>query len=259
MNFKIRRKGVIAVLLFVPLASSCSSRPDRSLNPPDRAEWVTVTVKLPAETEVIPMDVLYRSDKCQREVYDETTESHRSMERGVNPRLIDMTPQGIGIWQARIALDGGGKCEWKLSAFRVGIKPSKSLALTEGKKVLATNYVFDFDDEGYGGGFGAGRIKTAYGDQRITTELFPMVTHHRDGEIDVELFGGDTRYEKWSRKYRLYGSKTVTIEPIANLDKIVILYPPEPPPGDFTAIYPDGSSEKIKGSDPDYGKLLSMK
>ncbi|MGX5108235.1 hypothetical protein ACWKYD_05435 [Enterobacter cloacae] len=250
--------GLLPLLALLPL-SGCASRPERTLNPPDSSEWVTITVKLPPDTKVIPMDVLYRSDKCQQKDYDPTTESHIRDIRGFNPRQADMTPLGGGVWQARIALDGGGKCEWKLSAFRVGIEPSASIALTQGKDVIATNYVFDFDEEGYSGGFGVGKIRNAHGDQRIATEFFPMITHHRDGEIDVELYGGRTGYEKWSRHYRLYNTKLISIEPVVYMDKIVTLRPPEPPPGDFTAIYPDGSSGKIKDIDPDYDKLLSMK
>ncbi len=52
-----------------------------------------MTVKLPPQIEVMPVDVLYRSDKCQRKDYDSTTESHIREERGYNPKIIRMKRQ----------------------------------------------------------------------------------------------------------------------------------------------------------------------
>ncbi len=258
---KLKLSNFLSLFALILPLSGCASRPDYTLNPPASSEWVTVTVKLPSQTEVTPMDVLYRSDKCQREDYDSTTESHIRKERGFNPRVERMTQQGRGdIWEARIALDGGGKCEWKLSTVRVGIKLASSNSLAQGKSIIETNYVFDFDNDGYGSGFDAGKVKNTNGDLLFKTDLFPLVfINHAFNKTTLKLFGGDVRYEQLSRHYRIYNGKKIFIEPNLHINKIVVLESPVSPPGNITATYPDGSKEEIPHVNPDYEKLLSMK
>jgi len=251
--------ALFPAIALLPL-SGCASRPDFTINPPASTEWVTVAVKLPPETEVIPMDVLYRSETCRKEVYDNTTESHVTTVRGLNPKLVTLQPQGNGdIRQARVAVDGGGRCEWKLSAIRIDIQLKGNIPLASGKHIIPTSYVFGFDDQAYGSGEGSGRKREAHGDITLKTELFPMITYHRDHEVTLKLFGGDPDYLKWSRHYRLYGSRNITINPLLYLTKTVTLTPPNPAPGDLTATYSDGSIGKVKDIYPDYNKLLLMK
>ncbi|CNI84143.1 Uncharacterised protein [Yersinia pekkanenii] len=172
-----------------------------------------------------------------------------------------MTQQGRGdIWEARIALDGGGKCEWQLSAMRIGVKLTSSNSLTQGKSIIATNYVFDFDNQGYSGGFGVGKAQDVNDNLHLKTDLFPLVfINHAFNKTTLKLFGGDVRYEQLSRHYRIYNGKKIFIEPNLHINKIVVLESPVSPPGNITATYPDGSKEEIPHVNPDYEKLLSMK
>lgn len=250
----------LAGLLALLTLSGCASRPDYTLNPPASTEWVTVAVKLPAETEVLPLDVLYRSEACRRKVYDQSTESHVSTERGLNPKQMVLSPtDGNGVRQIRIALDGGTKCGWTLSGIRVGIQLAKTSALVQGKDDIAANYVFDFDDEGYSNAFGRGKPREIRGNFHLTTDFFPVITHHLDGKISVKLFGGDTRYEQWSRYYRVSNINQIRIDPVVYSNKIVTISPPNPPPGDLNVTYPDGSTGKAPYIYPDYKKLLLMR
>lgn len=254
--------GLLPLLALLPL-SGCASRPDYTLSPPASSEWVTVAVKLPAETEVLPLDVLYRSETCRRKVYDPTTESHVSTERGLNPMQMDLSPaDGNGVRQIRIAFDGGTKCGWTLSGIRVGIQLAKTSVLANGKDIIPANYVFDFDDEGYSNAFGKGKPNFVSGDLMFKTEFFPMViTNNMFIETYAQLFAGNTKYEKWNRYYRLSGTKNIRIEPIVYSKKVVKLESPrnrKDSPG-MTVLYPDGTTEKIRGITPDYTKLLSMK
>ena len=254
--------ALFPAIALLPL-SGCASRPDFTINPPASTEWVTVAVKLPPETEVIPMDVLYRSETCRKEVYDNTTESHVTAVRGLNPKLVTLQPQGNGdIRQARVAVDGGGRCEWKLSAIRVDIQLKGDDPLASGKHILPTSYVFGFDDQAYGSGEGSGRKREVHGDLTLKNELFPMTVFNRVfNENTIALFGGDTNYEKWSRHYRLFDSKHILIEPVLYSKKIVSLETPKSrkdSPG-MTVLYPDGSTEKVDDIYPNYDKLLRMK
>ena len=247
-----------AILLL--LLNGCASRPDYTLIPPTSSEWVTVAVKLPAETEALPLDVLYRSETCRQKDYDPTTDSHIRTIRGFNPVQVPLSsPDRGGYRQARIALDGGTKCGWKLSGIRVGIQLVKTSALAQGKDNIAANYVFDFDDEGYSSAFGKGKPGDTRGNLHLATDFFPVITHHLDGKISVKLFGGDTRYEQWSRYYRVSSIKQIRISPVVYLNKIVTITPPNPPPGDLNVTYPDGSTGKASYIYPDYKKLLLMR
>lgn len=252
--------GLLSLLILLPL-SGCASHPDYGLNPPASTEWVTVAVKLPPETEALPLDVLYRSETCRRKDYDPTTDSHIRTIRGFNPIQVPLSsPDSGGYRQARIALDGGTKCGWTLSGLRVGIQLAKTSVLANGKDITPANYVFDFDDEGYSSAFGKGEPNSVGGDLIFKTEFFPMIyVNHAFNETDIDIFSGDEKYGKWNRYYRVSSTRHITIEPVLHLDKVVKLESPNPPPGKVTITYPDGSSEQIDGIAPDYNKLLQMK
>ncbi|EOF7416264.1 hypothetical protein ACK2EI_003492 [Salmonella enterica] len=251
--------SLLPMLVLFPL-SGCASRPDYTLNPPASTEWVTVAVKFPPETEVVPLDVLYRSESCRREDYDPTTESHVRTIRGFNPvRLPLNSPDSSGVRKVRVALEGGTKCGWTLSGIRLGIQLSKSSSLVKGDTPVPSDYVFDFDDEGYSSAFGQGKPKKVSGNISVATDFFPVISHHRDNEVSIKLFGGDIRYDQWKRYFRVSGTNEILIQPIIHIDKVVTVVPPNPPPGDLIATYPDGSTSKLSYIYPDYGKLLSMK
>lgn len=254
-------------VLFLAIAllplSGCASRPDYTLNPPVSSDWVTVTVKLPPETEALPLDVLYRSETCRKEVYDNTSESHMTTVRGVNPQLVSLSQtDSSGHREAKIALNGGGKCGWKLSGIRLGIQLSKTSAIANGKNIIPTSYVFDFDDEGYRNAFGYGNPKNVVGNLRFDTEFYPMIViNNTFHEAYAQLFAGDPGYEKWGRYYRLYGTRHISIEPIFYAKKVVSLESPKSrkdSPG-MTVLYPDGTTEKVDDIYPNYDKLLRMK
>lgn len=172
-----------------------------------------------------------------------------------------MIQQGnSNIWHSRIASDGGGKCEWKLSGIRIDLQPQKTLPLAAGKKIIPTSYEFAFDDDAYSAGEGSGTRREAYDDVYIKTVLFPMVIHHRDNEVVLKFFGGNTNKLQWSRFYRVHDVKNITIEPLLYLKKVVSLEAPKSSraPAGMTITYPDGTVEIKRAIIPDYERLLSL-
>ncbi|MDM2761659.1 hypothetical protein OGY33_00060, partial [Citrobacter sp. Cpo032] len=133
-----------------------------------------------------------------------------------------------------------------------------NIPLVKGKEVIETSYIFDFGDYGLSDGYGTGRAKEVSGDLDLKTDFFPMVANHIDNTTSLKLFGGNTGPEKWRRRFRLRNTQTILIEPVIHFDKVVTLTPPDAP-GKLTAIYPDGSSEKIPHIYPSYEKLLSIR
>lgn len=257
----MRQINIALLLLALPL-SGCASRPDYTLNLPFNSDWVNVIINLPAQTEVMPMDVLYRSDICQREDYDSTTESHIRKERGYNPQIISMIPQsGNNIWQGKIFLDGGGKCKWKLSVIRIDLQPNPTMSLSKGKEIIQTSYAFRFDNEDYVGGGGVGSVKVSDGDLVLKTILFPMVViNNALNKQSLRYFAGDVSKEKWSRHYKVNNVKNITIEPYLYIDKVVMLESPKnkDAPAGMTITDPDGKVELKRAIIPDYERLLSM-
>ncbi|WP_032815701.1 hypothetical protein, partial [Yersinia mollaretii] len=160
----------------------------------------------------------------------------------------------------RIAVDGGGSCKWHLNSIKVSFTLADDNPLVQGKNLIETNYIFDFDDYGFSDGYGTGKAKETSGDLDLKTNFFPMVfINHLFNKTSLKFFGGDTDDEKWSRRYRLHDTKKIAIEPILHLGKVVTLESPKSQSDSMATTYPDGSVEHESKIKPDYEKLLSMK
>jgi hypothetical protein len=212
---------------------------------------------VPDGVTLLPAELLYRSEKCKTVRYNSSNEPHDIP--GYNDFEQQFSQQGSSnIWQQRVAIEGGGSCQWYLSSLRVSFQLSTNNPLAKGKEVIATNYIFDFGRYGLSDGYGTGRSKEVSGDLNLKTDFFPMVANHIDNTVSLKFFGGNTEFEKWRRRFQIKNTQNIEIEPIIHLSKVVTLNPPNIP-GNLTAIYPDGNSEKIQSIYPDYEKLLSMK
>ena len=255
MNFPNK----IALLPAFLLLTACYEKTDQTLSPPENARRVTVAIKVPEGITLLPMQVLYRSDRCKSKGYNSSNEPYEI--RGFNGFKQAFPPQGNSdTRQQRIAIDGGGPCLWQLNSIKVSFKIADDNPLVKGKEVIETNYIFDFDDYGFSDGYGTGKAKEVRGDLKVKTDFFPRVfINHMFQKTGLKFFGGDTGYEKWSRRYRLHGTQKIFLEPVVHINKPVVLESPNPPSGKTTATYPDGSTEKVPHLEPDYEKLLSMK
>ncbi|BEM75214.1 hypothetical protein SME36J_46370 [Serratia marcescens] len=256
MNFLSK----IAVFLSaVVLLSGCDSHTDQTLLPPDNARRVTVAVRVPEGITLLPMQMLYRSERCKSKDYNSSNEAYEI--RGFNGFKQAFRPQGSGdLWQQRIAIDGGGPCQWQLNSLRVSFKIADNNPLVKGKKVIETSYIFDFDDYGLSDGYGTGRAKEASGDLDLKTDFFPMTyISHMFNETVIEMFGGDTDYGQWSRRYRLRNTKNIVIEPMFHAEKGVSLEADRERGIGMMITYPDGSIEHARKIKPDYQRLLILR
>lgn len=240
------------------LLSGCDNRPDKTLSPPADAKWVDVTFRVPEGIMLQPAELLYRSEQCKSARYNSSNEPHdipgyNDIERPFG------APDGDNIRRLRVAVDGGGSCQWQLNSLKVSFRIADNIALVKGKEVIDTSYIFDFGDYGLSDGYGTGRAKV-FSEKilDLNTDFFPMVANHIDNTVSLKLFGGETGTEKWRRRFSLSNTQHISIEPVVHLMKVVVLNPPDHP-GNLTAIYPDGSREDIPDISPDYDKLLSMK
>lgn len=255
MNFLSKTAFSVSVLT---LLSGCDNRPDKTLFPPADAKWVDVTFRVPEGITLQPAELLYRSEQCKSVRYNSSNEPHDIPGYNDTERPFG-APDGDNIRRLRVAVDGGGSCQWQLNSLKVSFRISDNIALVKGKEVIDTSYIFDFGDYGLSDGYGTGRAKV-FSEKTLdlNTDFFPMVANHIDNTVSLKLFGGETGTEKWRRRFSLSNTQHISIEPVVHLMKVVVLNPPDHP-GNLTAIYPDGSREDIPDISPDYDKLLSMK
>lgn len=260
MNF-LTKKRVMLLIILVPVLLYIGYELflTRKLSPPADSERLTVSFRVPEGVTLLPLGGLYESSECTNTNF--TAGGHTYQADATTGVSLPFVSQGAGnLMSVSIAKDGGGRCRWKLSRVDVSFRLSDDFPLSKGKKVFDANYLFEFRDWGIVNTYGTGTAKNVSGDLDIKTDFFPMVfISHLFKETTLELFGGDTAYAKWSRRYRLLDTKNISINPIVHFRKVVTLESPNPPPGNITALYPDGSRDDIPGIIPDYNKLLSMK
>ncbi|WP_255557207.1 hypothetical protein [Sodalis sp. dw_96] len=253
MNFLVK---ITVFLPFSTLVFGCGDKTDQTLSPSENARHVTLLFTIPAGITLMPMQVLYRSDKCMGKSYNSSFESYPV--KGYNGFSQPFVRQGhSNTWQTRIAVDGGGSCQWQLNSLRVSFKLSDDNPLVKGKKVIASNYIFDFGDYGLSDGYGTGRAKAVSGNLDLKTNFFPTtIINKMFHETSIELFGGDTDYANWSRRYRLQYTQKIAIEPILHSQKGVLLEGDEERGIGMVITYPDGSIERVRKIKPDYQRLL---
>ncbi|MCX8958821.1 hypothetical protein EHW65_16730 [Erwinia psidii] len=254
MNFLSRTAVVMSA---VTLLSGCDNRPDKTLFPPAGTKWVDVTFRVPEGITLQPAELLYRSAQCKSVRYNSSNEPHDIP--GYNDIERPFSSQnGSNIRRLRVAVDGGGPCQWQLNSLMVSFRIADDVPLVKGKKVIDTSYIFDFGDYGLSDGYGTGRAKDVSGSLDLKTDFFPVITKFTDNDVSMKFFGGDTATEKWRRRFRIDDTKSISIEPIVHLSRVVTLEPPVQT-DNWTAIYPDHSRSEIPRINPDYEKLLSMK
>jgi len=100
------------------ILSGCAK--DYSLAPPPDSEQIIVTVKVPKELTAETMQVMYRSTLC---TFTDYTASGRPYQRDGH-QSVDIQPERQGqsdLYEAKLAVDGGGVCRWRLSNVTFGV------------------------------------------------------------------------------------------------------------------------------------------
>ncbi|MEW6483843.1 MAG: hypothetical protein AB1423_04260 [Pseudomonadota bacterium] len=254
MNF-LNKTTVIACA--VTLLSGCDNRPDKTLSPPADAKWVDVTFRVPEGITLQPAGLLYRSAQCKSVRYNSSNEPHdipgyNDIERPFG------APDGDNIRRLRVAVDGGGPCQWQLNSLIVSLRIADDVPLVEGKEVIDTSYIFDFGDYGLSDGYGTGRARAFSGERlELKTDFFPTTfISHMFNKTTLKLFGGDTDDEKWSRRYQLERTEFITIEPQFHAKKNVFIEADKQRGYGMVITYPEGEEEHVRKVNPDYQRLL---
>lgn len=238
------------------LLNGCARATDRTLSSPSNTEWVNIEINNPsAYTKPFPLEVLYVSTTCKRKLMSMRDGQHYE-KVGYNPVKIPPQKQSdSNIWLAKIAKDGGGKCNWKLSEFNLGIEYvdathlGKDLAL--GTAVGAT---IAFDDNATKNG----RFKVFEGSELVLSPTYyPLIDSNKDINVNdtLNLFG----QEDFLLKKIVSSAKNVQIkfEPTIDESKVVrMIAPTEQKVGvHYKIIYPDGTVVSDGTTHPDVSRL----
>ncbi|WP_145578423.1 hypothetical protein [Yersinia alsatica] len=238
-------------LLMVPvLLSGCEK--DERLSPPLNGKSVSVTVKIPHEIDVLPLGVMYRSNKCFKKRSNSNGESYEVP--GFHFTEINLKQIGDSdLFESQVPFDGGGNCQWQLSNVTIGIKYKVPSDFSVDIKENYTNeiiFVFDKNE--------AQRTNWNYenvsGDKKIIRDYYPMVTTRYINGFSRELsiYGLDNKFT-----YRMYNTNKIIYEANVYSNKLVFREAPKKQGENFSIKYPDGSIVVDDSIFPDLKKLQS--
>lgn len=249
MRQVINKLFLSTLVLFIV---SCANVNDRTLSPPANTQWINVEVRNPSlYTRPFPLEVLYISTTCKRELMSMRDGQHYE-KVGYNPVKIPLQKQqDSDIWIAKIAKDGGGKCNWKLSEFNLGIEYVDATHLGKGLVPgTAVGVTIAFDDNATKNGL----FKTVHGDIVLSPTYYPYIRERKlnSTETSLSLLG-----EQNFISLRGDATTKVSFMPLLDETKITRYVGVEKKePGAYAKIiYPDGSVAPEGTIIPDFNKI----
>ncbi|WP_259753312.1 hypothetical protein [Pseudomonas sp. GCEP-101] len=225
-------------------------------SPPSNSEVVTVTVKVPKDLAADTMRVMYRSEKCPSK---ESADGKPYEIDGFYP--IDVEPRQVGqsdLYEAKLARDGGGACQWKLSNVTFGVHYENTAQFGESVKYGRGGGVIVIFDNNRPQRRSMESIVEASGDIQIKKDYYPWLVeiHLHEPQSIINILGDQDVFtyktndtNKITFEPKLHSEKTVKTIGAKSRDKIDL---PK-------IIYPDGSEITDDTGEPDLGKLQSIK
>lgn len=238
--------NIFAVFLSSLILSGCSNATDKTLSPPTHTKWVNVEVKNPSRyTKPFPLEVRYISHQCLKKRIS-GVDGSAITEPSYNVISIPLQQSGDNdLWIAKVAMSGGGSCEWTLSAFNLGIE---YIDATHIEKDLmpgtAVGITIAFDDDASRNG----KFDQIYSNKlNYTPKYYPLIIRWSEQKNSTAtdklyLFGKENAF--WDVRLNIKNSNDVLIlykPSIDEVKKVEMLFPYEKKKGSmYTYIYPDG-------------------
>ena len=241
------------VALFISL-NGCAK--DYSLAPPADSELITVTVKVPEELEAETMQVMYRSTLC---TFTDHTASGQPYKRdGYQRTDIQPVRQGQSdLYKARLSIDGGGACQWRLSNVIFGVAYGNATRFGESVTYGAGGgvvVIFDHNNSPRGGA----DIEVD-GDLTIKKDYYPWLSEAFLGGYrkQISLAGEGNIY----LSYQASQARQVYFEPVLHSEFLVSSIGPKvKKKGSYATFnYPDGSVEDVARATPDFRRLQAVR
>jgi len=245
-----------AIGLFVLFFSLAGCAIDRKLAPDLSGDQITVTVKVPEELIAEEMQVMYRSKLCT--FTDHTASGVPYQRDGYQRTDIQPVRQGqTDLYEAKLAVDGGGDCQWRLSNVTFGVMykdPTKfgnEVVYGAGGGVVV---MFDGNNPGR-----AGMYKKVESDLVLRKDYYPWISERYIGGYKkrVNLTGEGSVYIK----YQALQARQVYFEPVLHSGFLAhSIGPKKKYEGNQTIFYyPDGSNSPEIQSKPSFRKLQAIR
>ena len=249
-------KPAYLVVLITAFTSLSGCAKDYSLAPPAGSEQITVTIKVPDQLKAETMLVMYRSKLCT--FTDRTASGVAYIREGYQKADIQPEQQGrSNLFVAKLPVDGGGACQWRLSNVTFGVVYSDPAQF--GDSVISgagggVVVVFDHNKPSR-----SGSSIIVEGDLTIRKGYYPWVKERFLSQYShrVSLIGeGDIYLE-----YQALQAKKVYFEPILHPDFILrSVGPKEKKEGNYTVFtLPDGSVIADGRSETKFSKLQAIR
>ncbi|CAI2026623.1 Uncharacterised protein [Serratia quinivorans] len=243
------------VLYLLPLLALSGCALSENLSPPANGKAVKVAVVKPADVDILPMDVIYRSEKCRDKIF--TSTGAINSRAGYHLLTVPFKAEpGSDTVSNSVALDGGGQCEWKLSNIRFQFKFSNMAKFgADIKKNVPNDIVFVFDKNSPPRG--DGHYKDVSGAIEIESDYYPLVVYDRIIDHAKTL----SIESEEMLTFRASNVKSIFFKPNVHSDRLIRILGPEKIGDNTLSIYPDGTQTiKKKGSYPlDFKRLKEMK
>lgn len=249
-------KKLITICLSALVLNGCAHAMDKTLSPPSDSQWVNVEVKNPSRyTKPFPLEVTYISHKCLK---DRTSGFNGASESDPSYNGIKIPLQqqsGSDVWSAKVAMKGGGLCEWTLSEFNLGIQYTDAVHL--GKDLVpgtAVGATIAFDNDASRNG----QFRIVNGDLKMNPRYYPYITEWNliKHSKELSLLGKDDFIS-----YRVMNAGKISFAPSLDESKVVKYIEPEVKVKGVhpKIIYPDGTVVSDGTVFPDFDKVDKMK
>lgn len=255
---------IITVCLSALILNSCAQAMDKTLSPPLDTKWVNVEVKNPSRyTKPFPLEVTYISHKCLK---NRTSgfDGSSVAEPSYNGMKILLQQQGKSdVWIAKIAMRGGGSCDWTLSEINLGIEYTDATHLGKGLilgSAVGATVAFDADASRNG------QFEIISGNKfNYTPKYYPVIerwsTQKNSTKSDkLNLFGGKSSFFDVRMIIKDNDAWIRYVPVIEEGKKVEMIFPYEKEKGEiFTFVYPNGERVSSREIKPDFKKIDEMK
>ncbi len=225
---------IVNVLCLLPLLALSSCVLSEDLSPPADGKTVKVSVVKPADIDILPMDVIYRSEKCRDKIFTSTGEI--TSRAGYHLLTVPFKPEtGSDMVSNSVALNGGGQCEWKLSNIKFDFQYHNMKKFgARVKRSIPSDIVFVFDRNAPPRG--DGHYDDVYGVIEIEKNYYPLIRRkNTDEEMLVLSIQGQPMLT-----YRVHDANSIVFKPIFHSDMVVNAVPPKKKGDGYSLFYPNG-------------------
>ena len=242
------------IISSVTFLGGCSRSINKNMSPPADTKWVHIEIKNPSPyTRPFPLGVRYISYKCMKKRVSGFDGSIIT-EPSYNVIQIPLQQEKDDFWKGKVAMTGGGLCQWTLSAVELGIEYIEATHLRKdlvpGTAVGAT-IAFDSDASRNG------QFTLTEGDIDLSPKYYPFIIERKIDKIEntLSLFGKEDFLSlRASNLRKIIYSPTIDESKVTKFigieRKIKGVYP--------KIVYPDGSAAPEKNLFPDFKKVDGM-